>query len=112
MLAPAEADGPLVEVEADFVLLLVGYEADMNLCRLAGVELRGPAQAPVFDPQTMLTSVPGVYVAGTLTAGSQENYRVFIENSHIHVARIVAHLKGQAPPAEVTPAPVIEMPES
>src|SRR5688572_16483347 len=29
-----------VEVHPDFVLLLIGYEADMSLCKMAGVELR------------------------------------------------------------------------
>ena len=37
-----DADCERLEVPADFVLLLVGYEADMSLCRMAGVQLQGP----------------------------------------------------------------------
>ena len=85
---------------ADFVLLLTGYEADMSLCRMAGVELTGPCQTPRFDERTMETNVPNVYVAGTAVAGTQDKYRVFIENCHVHVDRIVSALTGApTPPA-------------
>jgi thioredoxin reductase (NADPH) len=90
------------EVAADFVLLLVGYEADMALAKMAGVQLIGPQQVPVFNEKTMETNVPGVYLAGTVVGGTQEKYRVFIENCHVHVDRIVAALTGeQAPPEPV-----------
>ena len=91
------------------MLLLVGYEADMSLCRMAGVELQGDGQAPAHDPDTMQTNVPGVYVAGTAVAGTQDRYRLFIENCHVHVERILAHLTGQIADA---PEPVFERPES
>lgn len=96
-------------VAADHVLLLVGYEADMTLCRMAGVELRGDCQTPTHDPSTMQTNVPGIYVAGTAVAGTQDRYRLFIENCHVHVERILAHLQGQVAQA---PEPVFVRPES
>jgi thioredoxin reductase (NADPH) len=105
----ASEDGTKIEVNADFVLLLIGYESDMTLCRLAGVELKGPGNVPTYDPLTMQTNVPGVYIAGTAIGGTQEKYTVFIENCHIHVDRILASLTGAAPPA----APeAVERPES
>ena len=83
---------------ADFVLLLTGFEADMTLFQQAGVTLEGPSQTPRFDPATMETDVPGLYVAGTAAAGQrQEKYTVFIENSHVHVGRIVQALTGRWP---------------
>ena len=91
-------------VPADFVLALIGYRADMTLCRLAGVELRGDCETPTFDDRTMETNVPGVYVAGTAVAGTQDKYRVFIENCHVHVDRILAALTGA--PAPKAPAPL------
>lgn len=97
------------DVPADFVLLMTGYEADMSLCRLAGVTLDGPNQMPVYNPRTMETNVPGIYLAGTVVGGTQQKYRVFIENCHIHVQRIVAALTGAPPPAE---AEVFARPES
>jgi thioredoxin reductase (NADPH) len=105
-------DGERYEVEADFVLLMTGYEADMSLCKMAGVELTGSALIPAFDNQTMETNVPGVFVAGTAVGGTQERYRVFIENCHIHSARIVAALTGAAAPVDAPPAEVAQRPES
>jgi thioredoxin reductase (NADPH) len=97
------------DVPADFVLLLIGYEQDNTLFKLAGVELRGDCRAPVYDENTMETNVPGIYVAGTAIAGTQDKYRVFIENCHVHAERIVAALTGSSPPA--APA-AVEQPES
>jgi thioredoxin reductase (NADPH) len=114
--APADPSLPFAAPEtriltpaADFVLLLVGYEADMSLARLAGIELRGDCQTPTFDERTMETNVPGVYVAGTAVAGTQDKYRVFIENCHVHVDRILAALTGA--PTPPTPQPLAS-PES
>jgi thioredoxin reductase (NADPH) len=92
------------DVEADFVLLQVGYMADMSLARMAGVELEGPNERPAFDARTMESNIPGVFIAGTAVGGTQGRFTVFLENCHVHVARIVAALTGQAPPAE-TPVP-------
>jgi bacillithiol disulfide reductase len=105
------SDGSTHKVPADFVLLLIGYEADMTLCKLAGVELLGDGQVPRFDPATMQSNVPGVFVAGTAVAGTQQRYKVFIENCHSHVWKIVAALTGAAPPAE-SPPPPTQKPES
>jgi thioredoxin reductase (NADPH) len=101
--------GEQYDVAADFVLQLIGYEQDNKLFKLAGVQLHGDCGAPVFDEQTMETSVPGLYVAGTAVGGTQEKYTVFIENCHVHVERIVNALRGTAPPP--TPAPSM-LPES
>lgn len=92
--------GAPVDLPADFVLLMTGYLADMTLFRKAGVTLQGQRQIPRYDPETMMTDVPNLYVAGTAVAGTQQNYSVFLENCHIHVDRILAHLQGGPPPRE------------
>jgi thioredoxin reductase (NADPH) len=96
--------------EFDDVLLLVGYEMDGSLLEASGVRLEGPQRAPVFNPRTMETNVPGLYVAGTATAGTQTRFRVFIENSHVHAERIAAHIAGRTPPesGEERPEPLLE----
>jgi thioredoxin reductase (NADPH) len=101
--------GETFEVPADFVLMLVGYEADTRLLEMAGVELSGVERAPRFNEETMETNVPGIYVAGTATAGSQQSYSVFIETCHIHAKRIAAALTGAPPPPEPPP---LTQPES
>ena len=96
-------------VPADFVLSLIGYEADLTLLKMAGVELRNRCQSPVYNEHTMETTVRGLYVAGTAIGGTQDKYTVFIENCHVHAARILAALTGAAPP----PAPMpMARPES
>jgi len=102
-------DGSIKEVSADVVLLLVGYVADMSLFAMAGVELNGPCQLPVFNPATMETNVPGIFVAGTAAGGTQDRYTVFIENCHVHVDRILAAITGHSPPPQPKP---FEKPES
>lgn len=87
--------GEETHVTADFVLCLIGYEADMALERMAGVTLEGDCRIPRINPQTMESNVPGVFVAGTATAGTQDQFRIFIENCHEHGRRIVAALTGR-----------------
>jgi thioredoxin reductase (NADPH) len=90
--------GQSIRHPTDFVLLLTGYVADMRLFEVAGVTLVGESQAPVHDPETMETDVAGLYVAGTAAAGKrQARYSLFIENTHVHVGRIVKALTGRLP---------------
>ena len=90
------AGGAEREIAADRVLLLTGYEQDATLFERAGVELVGEERRPKFDRATMETNVPGLYVAGTATGGTQRRTRVFIETSHVHASRIVASVTGRA----------------
>lgn len=86
-----------VQVDADFVLLLTGYEMDGSLLESAGVQLHGDNHAPRYDTKTMQTNVAGLYVAGTAAAGTQVQFRLFIENCHQHVDKIVRHITGRPP---------------
>ncbi|MBP7964659.1 MAG: hypothetical protein KBG20_18610 [Caldilineaceae bacterium] len=47
------------------------FHGDQTLLKMAGVTLRGENRIPVFDPVTMQTHVPGLYLAGTVAAGVQ-----------------------------------------
>ena len=91
-------NGRLTPVAADFVLLATGYEADMRLFAEAGVELVGEEQAPQYDPETMETNVPGLFVAGTAAGGTQiHKFKLFISTTHEHVVAIVKAITGVAP---------------
>lgn len=94
-----QANGQTQRVPADFVLLLTGYQMNPTLLKSAGVTLEGENQAPRLDAKTMMTNVPNLYVAGTAAAGTQLNFRLFIENCHPHVTRIVQSITGGPPPA-------------
>lgn len=89
--------GEQLEHETDFVLLCTGFEADLSLFERAGITLTGRERIPVYEPQTMETDVPGIYVAGTAASGNQVRYNLFIENCHEHVQRIVVAITGCPP---------------
>ena len=84
-----EGRGPegLQELRADAVFLLVGYRANTDLFVRAGVGLTD-RQAPVFDPETFETNVPGLFVAGGALAGVDTG-TVFIENGRFHGEKIL-----------------------
>jgi thioredoxin reductase (NADPH) len=77
----------LQELRADTVFLLVGYRANTDLFVRAGVALT-ERQAPVFDPETFETNVPGLFVAGGALAGVDTG-TVFIENGRFHGEKIL-----------------------
>lgn len=83
--------------ETDFVLLATGFVADMTMFRELGVTLHGERQVPEYNPATMETNVPGVYVAGTAAGGTQIAFKHFISTSHDHVGKIVRALTGRPP---------------
>jgi len=76
-----------LEIPADAVYLLTGYRADAALLRHAGV-LLNDRDAPVHDPATFETNVPGIFVAGGAIAGVDTG-TVFIENGRFHGEKIV-----------------------
>ena len=87
------------EHSTDCVLLATGFHGDQSLLEMAGVELRGHNRVPVFDPATMESNVPGLYILGTVAAGIQQRYTLFIENCHEHAARIAAAVTENRPGA-------------
>ena len=94
--------GDEIYVPTDEVLLMIGYCADMTLFELAGVTLEGDERKPVIDEDTMETDVPGIYVVGTASAGTQSRFSVFLENCHVDVDRVVAALTGAPAPRGAT----------
>jgi thioredoxin reductase (NADPH) len=84
-------DGHQMTIPADTVLLLTGYHPDFDLLTRSGIEL-GPRREPIFDPLTMETNVPGVFVAGGLVGGLDTG-AIFIENGRFHGEKIVSRLK-------------------
>ena len=90
-------DAPAILHPTDFVLLNTGFRGDQSLLSQAGVELVGENRVPVFNPTTMESNVPGLYLAGTVAAGVQQRYTLFIENCHEHAGKITQALTGRWP---------------
>lgn len=97
------------EVLVDDVLCQIGFVQDQTLLSGAGIDFDESEQAaPIHDPLTMESNLPGVFVVGTATAGTQGGFGVFIENCHQHADRVLASLTGQVPPVPVAARPLPE----
>ncbi len=64
---------------ADRVCLLTGYHPDFDLFERLGIELDPITGRPTLDPGTLETNVPGLHLAGSVTAGRMIS-EIFIEN--------------------------------
>ncbi len=86
--------GDETQLPADFVLVLTGYIPDADLLRRCGIELDPDTQVPVYNKETFETTVPGLYVCGTVMAGIHTE-KVFIENGREHAQAIIDHIVGR-----------------
>lgn len=88
-----EVEGPsgIERLPAQAAFILLGYTPEVDFLRRCGVRIDSQSLEPSFDPDTCESNVPGLYVAGTIQAGSRTD-RIFIENSRDHGPRIVEHL--------------------
>ncbi|GAC1516304.1 MAG: YpdA family putative bacillithiol disulfide reductase [Gemmatimonadaceae bacterium] len=101
-LTRIEADHVTIEkgsgverVHATQVYLMIGYTPAAGLLRDLHVPIDEVTGVPAHDPQTMETTVPGVFVAGVLASGYDAN-KIFIENGRVHGERIVSALRATA----------------
>lgn len=82
------------EIKTDFVLVAAGFHADLALLEQAGVTLEGDDRVPAYNPETMETGVPGIFLAGTAVSGGGQSYQTFIGTSHGHTPKIIKHIAG------------------
>ena len=90
IVAAAAPDAAMEEIPADAVYLLTGYRADTELLCRAGI-LLNERRAPVHDPETFETNVPGLFVAGGAIAGVDTG-TILIENGRFHGTKIVEEI--------------------
>src|SRR5213593_3297569 len=64
---------------ADRVYPLIGFHPDLELFKRIGIAFDPETGRPAINPDTLETSVPGVFVAGSVTAGNKIS-EIFIEN--------------------------------
>jgi thioredoxin reductase (NADPH) len=84
-------DGPQgrLAIGADAVFPLIGYEPDFALFEKSGIRLEGSNRVPAYDPETLETNVPNLYLAGAILGGAEIG-RIFIENSRHHAGLIAS----------------------
>ncbi len=86
-----DAGGKSSRLHSDFVFILIGYRPDVRFLESLGISIDRESLAPQFDERSMETNVPGIFVAGGLVGGRQNN-KVFIENGREHGKLIVLQI--------------------
>jgi thioredoxin reductase (NADPH) len=103
------AGGGEERLHADRVYALIGFQPDFALFRKIGIELDGDGR-PTINPATLETNVPGVYMAGSIVAGTRIS-EVFIENGRYDGEKIFGNSSERADAQalyEASPRPVGE----
>ncbi|KAB7529428.1 YpdA family putative bacillithiol disulfide reductase [Flagellimonas olearia] len=89
-----------VTLANDFVLALTGYRPNFNFLEKLGIQLSDDGKRlPAYDPETMETNVPGLFLAGVI-CGGMETHKWFIENSRIHAPIIINAIKNKMAAAD------------
>ncbi len=86
-----DREGTRQTLASDFVYAMIGYHPDVSFLRGMGIEVNDKTGIPNHNPETFETNVPGIYVAGAITAGYDCD-KVFIENGREHGKAIVKSL--------------------
>jgi thioredoxin reductase (NADPH) len=74
-------------LRADRVYALIGFHPDHGLFDRIGITYDRETGRPEINPETLETSVPGVFVAGSVTAGNRIS-EIFIENGRFDGEKI------------------------
>ncbi|WP_445662579.1 YpdA family putative bacillithiol disulfide reductase [Cytobacillus sp. FSL H8-0458] len=82
-----KVDGKTFDIKNDFVFAMTGYHPDHEFLRSMGIQINDETGRPQFNPETMETNVPGIFIAGVIAAGNNAN-EIFIENGRFHGGQI------------------------
>ena len=82
-------DMGIQKIKNDFVLAMTGYQPNFGLLESLGVTFKEDEyKTPKYNPETMESFAPGVYLAGVVCGGYKTN-KWFIENSRDHAPLIM-----------------------
>jgi thioredoxin reductase (NADPH) len=77
-----------VTIPNDFVMAMTGYKPNFDQLKKWGLKLSDDKFIPEYNPETMETNLPGLYLAGVV-CGGLDTHLWFIENSRIHADMIM-----------------------
>ena len=81
----------LLTIPNDFVMAMTGYKPNFAFLKKLGITLTDDTFIPHYNPETMETNLPGLYLAGVV-CGGMDTHLWFIENSRIHAEMIVSDI--------------------
>lgn len=82
-----EKDRREFSLKNDFVFAMTGYHPDHTFLKKMGIAIDEETGRPHFNPETMESNVPGIFIAGVIAAGNNAN-EIFIENGRFHGEKI------------------------
>jgi len=80
-----------VTIPNDFVMAMTGYKPNFDFLAKLGIILSEDKFVPQYNPDTMETNLPGLYLAGVV-CGGLDTHLWFIENSRIHAEMIIGDI--------------------
>jgi thioredoxin reductase (NADPH) len=84
----------LLTIENDFVMAMTGYRPNFEFLKKLGITLSDDKFIPHYNPETMETNLPGLYLAGVV-CGGLDTHLWFIENSRVHADMIIGDIMGK-----------------
>ncbi|RCH55957.1 YpdA family putative bacillithiol disulfide reductase [Mucilaginibacter hurinus] len=81
----------IITVPNDYVMAMTGYKPNFEFLKKLGINLSEDKFVPQYNPDTMETNKPGIYLAGVV-CGGLDTHLWFIENSRVHADMIVADI--------------------
>lgn len=82
----------LITIPNDYVMAMTGYKPNFDFLRKVGINLSNDGRfIPQYNPETMETNLPGVYLAGVV-CGGMDTHLWFIENSRVHAEMILGDI--------------------
>ncbi|WP_114938179.1 YpdA family putative bacillithiol disulfide reductase [Mucilaginibacter endophyticus] len=81
----------LITIPNDFVMAMTGYKPNFEFLKKLGIILSEDKFIPQYNPETMETNMPGLYLAGVV-CGGLDTHLWFIENSRIHADMIITDI--------------------
>lgn len=78
-----------ISIPNDFVLALTGYRPNFKFLKQLGINIAdNESLTPTYDPITMETNIPNLFLAGVV-CGGLNTHTWFIENSRVHAHNII-----------------------
>jgi thioredoxin reductase (NADPH) len=83
----------MITIPNDFVMAMTGYRPNFEFLKKLGIKLTDDKYIPHYNPETMETNLPGLYLAGVV-CGGLDTHLWFIENSRVHANMIIEDIVG------------------
>jgi thioredoxin reductase (NADPH) len=80
-----------ITIANDFVMAMTGYKPNFIFLEKMGIQLSKDKFIPKYNPNTMESNMPGIYLAGVVVGGL-DTHLWFIENSRVHADMIIGDI--------------------